>query len=335
MNPVTAASQDKRDKVSVVIPAWRAAGTIARAVRSVLAETVVTEVIVVLDGPDDDLRAAVPDEPRVRVLTLALARGAPAARNAGLAAAKGEFVLFLDADDFVEDGLIGSLANAARSADLAFGPYAFAFPSGRRIRVDVLKSIGQPVVVDVLKAWFSGHYVPCCAVLWRTSFVRAIGGWSEDLLKNQDGELVWRACRANPRLALATSGLGVYMQSLSPRRVSGNRSRAMYEQQLALFARVEADLPRAFLADIAADLGGMYYRLARTAYYDGFGDIGLSAERAAWRLGVGGHGGTRSHRVAAAALGLRRKEWLCAKLHRARRTLGLMSPSRDLVPVER
>ena len=329
------ASSPMPDKVSVVVPAWRAAGTVARAVNSVLAEAVVAEVIVVLDGPDAGLRAAVPDDPRVRLIELPRTQGAPVARNTGLAAATSEFVLFLDADDFVEDNSIGALANAARDADLAFGPYAFAFPSGRRIRVEVTTSIGQPAVVNVLKAWFGGHYVPCCAVLWRTSFVRALGGWKEDLMKNQDGELVWRACRAGPRLALAASGLGVYMQSLSTRRVSGNRTRAMYEQQLALLARIEDDLPRDLLADVSAELGGMYYRLARTAYYDGFGEPGVSAERAAWRLGVGDHGGTRGHRIAATMLGLRRKEWLCGKLHRVRHAFGLMRPAPDLAPVER
>lgn len=322
-------------QVSVVIPAHRAAGTIARAVSSALAESAVAEVIVVLDGSDDDLRAAVPKDPRVRMSVLDKARGAPAARNAGLALAFGEFVLFLDADDFVEDGLIGALVAAARDADLAFGPYAFAFPSGRRIDVNVMETIARPHVVDVLRAWFRGHYVPCCSVLWRTTFVRAIGGWSQGLMKNQDGELVWRACRAGPRLALAGSGRGIYMQSLLPRRVSANRSRAMYEQQMSLFTRTEAQLSPRQLRQVSADLGGMYYRLARAAYYDGAADVGWRAERAARRLGVASHSGTRGHRVASAVLGLERKERLCGALHRAWRIFGLAPTPRDLVPVER
>jgi glycosyltransferase involved in cell wall biosynthesis len=333
---MSAALSETYGTVSVVIPAWRATGTIGRAVRSCLDDTAaVDEIIVVLDGLDDELHAAVPDDARVRVLTQAQTRGAPAARNAGLAAASGEFVLFLDADDFIEDGLIASLVDAAREADLAFGPYAFAFPSGRRIPVNVLDTIRQPTVAHVLKAWFAGYYVPSCSVLWRTSFVRAIGGWNVGLLKNQDGELVWRACRAKARLALAAKGCGVYMQSFSPGRVSANRSRAMYEQQLALFTRVESDLPRALLSQVAAELGGMYYRLARTAYYNDVSDVGWQAERAARRLGAGDHDGTLPHRMVSRLIGLESKERFSARLHRARDAVGLMPPPRDLVPIER
>lgn len=336
MTPMSATMEEvTTGRVSVVIPACRAAATIARAVRSCLADTAADEIIVVLDGPDDELRAAVPDDQRVRVLTLAQTRGAPAARNAGLAEVRCDLVLFLDADDFVEDGLIAALAQAARSADLVFGPYAFAFPSGRRIPVSVEETIRQPTVSHVLRAWFGGLHVPCCAVLWRTSFVRAIGGWNEAMLKNQDGELVWRACRADPRLALATSGLGIYMQSASPRRVSSNQSRAMYEQQLALFTRIESDLPRVLWSQVATELGGMYYRLARTAYYNGVSDVGWQVERAARRLGADDHDGTPLHRLASRLIGLEYKERLCARLHRARDAVGLMPPPRDLVPVDR
>lgn len=321
-------------RVSVVIPACRAAATIAKAVRSCLADAAVGEIIVVIDGPDEVLRAAVPAVPRIRVIVTPQARGAPAARNTGLAAAHGDFVLFLDADDFVEGGLIASLAGACGLADVAFGPYAFAFPSGRRIPVDVGRTIGTPTIVNVLKAWFEGHYVPCCSVLWRRDFIRAIGGWNEALLKNQDGELVWRACRATPRMALAAGGVGVYMQSLSPQRVSANQSRAVYEQQMALLSRIENELEPDELQQLSAQLGGMYYRLARTAYYYGVSDIGAQAERAA-RRHAARHSGTALHRLSARLFGLRYKEQACAQLHRARRMLGLMPAARDLVVVQR
>jgi glycosyltransferase involved in cell wall biosynthesis len=86
--------------ISVVIPAWRAERTIARAIRSVLAQTVaVDEIIVVDDGSPDDTAAAVaPFGDRVRLVRQANA-GASAARNTGVAAARGDLVGFLDADD--------------------------------------------------------------------------------------------------------------------------------------------------------------------------------------------------------------------------------------------
>lgn len=88
--------------VSVVIPTHGRPDHVGRAVGSALEQTLADiEVIVVLDGPDLASSAAleaIPD-PRVRVLTLPTQAGASAARNAGVAAATGSWVAFLDDDD--------------------------------------------------------------------------------------------------------------------------------------------------------------------------------------------------------------------------------------------
>lgn len=86
--------------VSVIIPAYRAAHTIARALDSALGQTCPpAEVLVVDDGSPDDLAAAVrPYEGRVALLSKPNG-GAASARNWGLDRARGEFVAFLDADD--------------------------------------------------------------------------------------------------------------------------------------------------------------------------------------------------------------------------------------------
>src|SRR5450755_2097977 len=86
---------------SVVVPADNAAGTISSAVRSVLAQTQPDlEVIVVDDGSTDataEIVAGIEDS-RVRVISQDN-RGLPAARNAGVAAARGTYIALLDSDD--------------------------------------------------------------------------------------------------------------------------------------------------------------------------------------------------------------------------------------------
>lgn len=89
--------------VSVIIPAYKAANTIARAVDSVLAQTHrALEVLVIDDGSPDDVAPAL----RPYGSRVALVRkpngGAASARNLGMDLAKGEFVAFLDADDYWE-----------------------------------------------------------------------------------------------------------------------------------------------------------------------------------------------------------------------------------------
>ena len=86
--------------VSVVIPTYNYARYLPEAIDSALAQThAPLEVIVVDDGSIDDtpgVLAAYGD--RIRVIRQAN-RGAGAARNTGIAAARGEYVAFLDADD--------------------------------------------------------------------------------------------------------------------------------------------------------------------------------------------------------------------------------------------
>jgi glycosyltransferase involved in cell wall biosynthesis len=85
--------------MSVVIPAWNAAAWIGDALASLAAQGVpVGEVLVVDDGSTDGTAAAAGRRPGVRVLARPH-RGPAAARNAGILAAAGRLVAFLDADD--------------------------------------------------------------------------------------------------------------------------------------------------------------------------------------------------------------------------------------------
>ncbi len=87
--------------ISVVIPAWNAERWIARAIDSVLAQTLPPrELIIVNDGSEDataEIVAGYGD--RVQLLTQTN-QGLSAARNTGINAACGEWVAFLDADDY-------------------------------------------------------------------------------------------------------------------------------------------------------------------------------------------------------------------------------------------
>lgn len=89
-----------RDSVSVVIPAYNAGRYLGEALDSVLAQTLPPrEVLVVDDGSTDDTpEVCARYSGRVRYARQENA-GVSAARNAGLAAATGEFVALMDADD--------------------------------------------------------------------------------------------------------------------------------------------------------------------------------------------------------------------------------------------
>ncbi|MDA8145809.1 MAG: glycosyltransferase family A protein [Thermaerobacter sp.] len=102
--------------VSVVIPAYNAAATLPAALESLVAQTFADwEAWVVDDGSTDATAQVAKAFSDSRVLFLRQANAGPsAARNRGLAAARGEWVAFLDADDtFEPDKLTRQLAAAA------------------------------------------------------------------------------------------------------------------------------------------------------------------------------------------------------------------------------
>ncbi|MBK8909688.1 MAG: glycosyltransferase [Rhodospirillales bacterium] len=88
--------------VSIIIPCWNAEAFVGEAIDSALAQTYRNaEVIVIDDGSTDgSLEVIKSYGDRIRWET-GPNRGAPAARNRGLALAAGAYVLFLDADDLL------------------------------------------------------------------------------------------------------------------------------------------------------------------------------------------------------------------------------------------
>lgn len=96
--------------ISVVIPCRDGAGVLAKQLDALLAQETSAEfeIVVADNGSTDgtaDLVRSYPDQ-RVRLVDAGRAPGANVARNIGIAASKGEFILLTDADDVVHDGWI-------------------------------------------------------------------------------------------------------------------------------------------------------------------------------------------------------------------------------------
>ncbi len=89
------------DLVSVIVPSYNRARLLPRAINSVLAQTHGNlELIVVDDGSDDDTPAVLARYGGRLTAVRQARQGAAQARNRGLAEARGEFIAFLDSDDW-------------------------------------------------------------------------------------------------------------------------------------------------------------------------------------------------------------------------------------------
>lgn len=107
--------------VSIIVPVYNAAKTLARCVDSLTGQTYENlEILLVNDGSRDEslslCREYAASDSRIRVIDKPNG-GVSSARNAGLDAARGDFVLFCDSDDWVEPDLCESMLEQYRPGD--------------------------------------------------------------------------------------------------------------------------------------------------------------------------------------------------------------------------
>jgi Glycosyltransferases involved in cell wall biogenesis len=106
--------------VSFVIAAYNAEETLRRAIDSALAQTGVSVEVLVVDDCSTDATAEIAESYRdapVRLIRQLRNRGPAAARNAGIAAATGEWIAVLDADDSVRPKRLQRMLARAQAAD--------------------------------------------------------------------------------------------------------------------------------------------------------------------------------------------------------------------------
>ncbi len=119
-------------KLSVVIPVYNAAHTIAAQLDALLRQqcTAAWEIIVADNGSTDASIDVVVDyarqHPRVRSIDASQQRGPSYARNAGVAQSSGELVAFCDADDVVADGWLSAVETTLQHHAAVTGPLELA-----------------------------------------------------------------------------------------------------------------------------------------------------------------------------------------------------------------
>lgn len=180
-------------QVSIIIPAYNVSNFIAETLKSVCAQTFTDwEAIVVNDGSADTpaLEAAVqPFRNRITYLTQPN-RGVGAARNTAIAQAQGEWLAFLDGDDYwASDYLERQLGVArARALDLIWCDALIVGDTGNtgKKMTDLSPCEGE---VNLLRLLTGELTIPNSATVVRRSQVQAVGGIDESIRRGQDFEL--------------------------------------------------------------------------------------------------------------------------------------------------
>lgn len=187
-------------RVSVVIPTRDRAPLLRRALDSVFAQTCADyEVIVVDDASTDDtasMLAGIADS-RLRVLRNAASGGAPRARNLAIAAARGEFVAFLDDDDEwlprkLELQLARFERGTARLGLVHCATDLISARSGRRVHRFEAPDRPMPWTEFLREMPFTTSNA-----MVRTRALREVGGFDEALAGAQDRDLWIRVARGH------------------------------------------------------------------------------------------------------------------------------------------
>lgn len=134
----------KQPLVSIVVPVYNAAEFICRCVNSITEQTYYNlEIILVDDGSTDnsytECQRMALDDNRIAVISQPNG-GVVAARNAGIEFSHGDYLVFVDADDWIEPDMIDTLVNGIGDADIiSFGVLWEKYPGREDIISDDYK----------------------------------------------------------------------------------------------------------------------------------------------------------------------------------------------------
>lgn len=204
--------------ISVVIPLYNGGGTVERTLRSVLAQTFTDYEIVVVDdgstddGPDKVLAMGIPN---LRLVRQANA-GVSAARNRGIAEARGEFVALLDSDDEWHPEYLQTQFEMTRKypeCDVFATQFEYHMPNGDRFPAEVHK-VAFAEEDGVMSNYFevascSQPPVWTCAVMARKGAFESVGGFPVGIKSGED-LLTWARLALRYRIAYSKRVLAYY-----------------------------------------------------------------------------------------------------------------------------
>jgi asparagine synthase (glutamine-hydrolysing) len=197
------------ETVSVIMPAYRAAGTIGRALASIAAQTVKPAEIIVVDDGSDDATVSVAEagRPLLNGIRLIVARqdqlGAGAARNHAIRLSSGTLLAFLDADDeWLPQKLERSLDEL--TPELAFVSHDMRVGEGVMDCARHFRAAATPAA-----ALFVRGFVATSTVVARRQAVLDAGGFHEPLRSGQDYDL-WLGIALNSDFKVFAEALTRY-----------------------------------------------------------------------------------------------------------------------------
>ena len=177
--------------VSIIVINYNDKVRIKRAINSALNQSYSNkEIIVVDDGSDKATRKIYNDFPGVKLIQLErtdkTARTPSRARNAGAKEAKGEFIYFLDSDNYIESSFIEDLRKCNK--DVAYCNWEIVGKQTYKVDIEKVWDKGTSIIENYLKHTHLDHQ----CILIKRSYFDKVGHYDTRLPRSQDCDLLVR-----------------------------------------------------------------------------------------------------------------------------------------------
>ncbi len=218
-----------KPRFSVIIPAYNAAATLARAIDSVRAQSwPAHEIIVIDDGSGDDTALVAGNYGEAVKLIRQVNGGVSAARNAGVRAASGDWLAFLDADDWYSPDRLRLHAEWIEADPMLVfltGDYEYRDAAGKLLgtslaqhdagRMMVAKAAGGARVVmdqpEDIEAFVADHFGDTHTLSVSRAVFVELGGYPVGFNVCEDVHFLVRLVARSRRIAVVCESLGAYV----------------------------------------------------------------------------------------------------------------------------
>ncbi len=252
--------------VTVIIPAYAAEQTIARALSSVAAQTLKPRRAIVVDdgSPDRTGDAALACRERMNGVELKIVRqdnsGAGAARNRALEEAETEYVAFLDADDeWLPQKMTRSMAHLAGSENILVAHDSWEIRDGVETPVDCAARF-RAGHASPFAALYRRGFISTTTVVARRNEVLAAGGFDPSLPNAQDFEL-WLAMLKEPGARFEVFG-----EKLSRYHITSGSIMSHIERRRLCCMEIARRYAPALRRHPGSPLASLWFRIAAIHY---------------------------------------------------------------------
>ena len=232
-------ARSSEPETSIVITCFNREAFIGEAIESALAQGPTTEVIVVDDGSTDGSWKVISSYPKLKSVRIENG-GVSAARNRGLALAKGTYVRFHDSDDVIPPDAVSQLldrARALRQDEIGFGDAITIDGSGKTIGHPTygFAKVAQPgeLPFDALLANAMATPLP----LFPRRKLIGVGGFDETLGVSEDWELAIRLALAGVTF-VRFPVVVCYVREHDRERASRNYGSQGYREQIRAIEKI-------------------------------------------------------------------------------------------------